>query len=176
MVLRPHLYCLPSWFTIVRSLYWVLGLCGVSPVFSVAFARTIPAPILVLALRRAAGVAVFSPIPWFFALVWGLLFLLRNFSASAGYAYGVAFFAPSAYSPLISILRWLALWVLAAGPHLWWSVCVCRISFWGGGAVSSFSPPARCGVDSCWPLLVWLLCLFRGHLRFSAACPAAGYP
>ena len=26
------------------------------------------------------------------------------------------------------------------------------------------------------PLLVWLLCLFLGHLRFSAACPAAGCP
>ena len=23
---------------------------------------------------------------------------------------------------------------------------------------------------------MWLLCLFLGHLRFSAACPAAGYP
>ena len=68
MVLRPHLYCLPSRFTIVRSLYWVLGLCGISPVFSVVFAlivRTIPAPVLVLALRSAADVAVFSPIPRF---------------------------------------------------------------------------------------------------------------
>ena len=26
------------------------------------------------------------------------------------------------------------------------------------------------------PLLVWLLCLFLGRLRFSAACPAADYP
>ena len=39
-------------------------------------------------------------------------------------------------------------------------------------------------LSSCWvwgrllfePLLVWLLCLFLGHLRFSAVCPAAGYP
>ena len=31
MVLRPHLYCLPSRFTLVRSLYWVLGFCGVRP-------------------------------------------------------------------------------------------------------------------------------------------------
>ena len=31
MVLRPHLYCLPSRFTLVWSLYWVLGLYGVSP-------------------------------------------------------------------------------------------------------------------------------------------------
>ena len=68
MVLRPHLYCLPSRFTIVRYLYWILGLCGIGPVFSVAFAlivRTIPAPILVLALRRVADVAAFYPIPWF---------------------------------------------------------------------------------------------------------------
>ena len=32
------------------------------PVFSVAFARTIPAPVLVIALRRVADVAAFSPI------------------------------------------------------------------------------------------------------------------
>ena len=81
MVLRPYLYCLPSWF--VRSLSWVLGLCGVRPVFSVAFARTIPAPVLVLAFRSAADVAVFSPIPRFSRLFWGLLFLLTDFSASA---------------------------------------------------------------------------------------------
>ena len=31
MVLRPHIYCLPSRFTLVRSLYWVLGFCGVRP-------------------------------------------------------------------------------------------------------------------------------------------------
>ena len=42
--------------------------------------------------------------------------------------------------------------------------------------MSSFSPPAWCGVGSCWPFLEWPLCLFLGHLRFSAACPAAGYP
>ena len=39
-----------------------------SPVFSVAlalFARTIPAPVLVFALRRVADVAGFSPIPRF---------------------------------------------------------------------------------------------------------------
>ena len=45
-----------------------LGLCGVSPVFSVAFAliaRTIPVPVLVLALRSVPDVAFFSPIPQF---------------------------------------------------------------------------------------------------------------
>ena len=52
----------------MRYLYWFLGLCGFGPVFSVAFAlnaRTIPAPVLVLALRRVTDVAVFSPIPRF---------------------------------------------------------------------------------------------------------------
>ena len=44
-----------------------------------------------------------------------------------GYTYGVAFFAPSTCSPLISILRLLALWILAAGPHLWWSLGVCGV-------------------------------------------------
>ena len=82
MVLRPRLSCLPSRFTIVRSLYWVLGLCGVSPVFAVAFAllaRTIPAPVLVLALRSAADVAFFSPIPRFFALFLGFSVLASEF-------------------------------------------------------------------------------------------------
>ena len=68
MVLLPHFYCLPSRFTIVRYLYWFLGLCGIGPMFSVAFAlivRTIPAPVLVLALRRVADVAAFSLIPRF---------------------------------------------------------------------------------------------------------------
>ena len=96
----------------MRYLYWVLGLCGVSPVFSVAFAliaRTIPAPVLVLALRSAANVAFFFPDFAAFALVLGTSVLAYGILALPflflGYAYGVAFFAPSAYSPLISILR-----------------------------------------------------------------------
>ena len=82
LVLRPHLYCLPSRVTIVRSLYWVLGLGGVSPVFAVAFALlawTIPASVLMLALRSAADVAVFSPIPRFFTLVLGTSVLTSEF-------------------------------------------------------------------------------------------------
>ena len=101
--------------------------------FAAAFAliaRMIPAPVLVLALRRAADVVVFSAVfrASFgdFCSCFGILALPL---LSLGYAYGVALFAPSAYSPLLSILRWLSLWVLAAGPHLWWSLCVSRISF-----------------------------------------------
>ena len=50
--------------------------------FAVAFAllaRTIPAPVLVLALRSADDVAVFSPIPRFFALVLGSSVLASEF-------------------------------------------------------------------------------------------------
>ena len=65
----------------------------------------ITAPVLLLALRSAADVAVFSPVSRFFALVWGLLFFLRNFHLFLGYAFGVAFFALSVYSPLLSVLQ-----------------------------------------------------------------------
>ena len=96
MVLRPHLYCLPSRFTIVRYLYWFLGLCGIGPVFSVAFARTIPGPVLVLALRRVADVAAFFPNSAVFVLVLGTSVLAYRILALPllflGYAYGVAFF------------------------------------------------------------------------------------
>ena len=40
---------------------------------------TITALVLLLALRSAADVAFFPPVSQFFALVWGLLFFLRNF-------------------------------------------------------------------------------------------------
>ena len=66
MVLRPHLYCLPSRFTLVRSLYWVLDFCGVRPRYCcVGDAAPITAPILLLALRSAAVVAFFSPVSRF---------------------------------------------------------------------------------------------------------------
>ena len=48
-------------------------------VASVPLAWTITAPVLLLALCSAADVAFFSPVSRFFALVWGLLFFLRNF-------------------------------------------------------------------------------------------------
>ena len=48
-------------------------------VASALLAWTITAPVLLIALRSAADVAVFSPVSRFFALVWGLLFFLRNF-------------------------------------------------------------------------------------------------
>ena len=64
MVLRPHLYCLPSRFTLVGSLYWVLGFCGVRPGYSCVRGDrcAVTAPILLLALRSAAVVGFFSPV------------------------------------------------------------------------------------------------------------------
>ena len=66
-----------------------------------------------------------------------------------GCACGVAF---SLRMPILRLdrLRLLALWVFAADlitgcPCM----CVCVGPFWGGGAVSSFSPPARRGVGYC---------------------------
>ena len=76
-------------------------------------ARTIPAPVLVLALRRVADVAVFPRFRGFHAsfgtsvLAYGILALPLLF---LGYTYSVAFFATPASPPLISILRLLALW------------------------------------------------------------------
>ena len=63
VVLRPHLNCLPSRFTLVRSLYWVFDFCGIFRATVVL--ATIAAPILLLALRSAAVVAVFSPVSRF---------------------------------------------------------------------------------------------------------------
>ena len=67
MVLRPLLYCLPSRFTYSEvPLLFFLGMCGVwSGVFQVAFAvitRTVPAQVLIVALRSVADMAAFSPI------------------------------------------------------------------------------------------------------------------
>ena len=48
-------------------------------VASAPLVRSITATVLLLALRSAADLAFFSPVSRFFALVWGLLFSLRNF-------------------------------------------------------------------------------------------------
>ena len=82
MVLRPHLSCLPSRFTLVGSLYWVLGFCGVClghcgvgddrcadyGAFSSA------------GLAQCCGCGVFFPSFTIFGLVWGLLPFLGIFT------------------------------------------------------------------------------------------------
>ena len=62
-------------------------------VASAPLAWTIPSPVLLLALRRAADVAVFSPVLRFFRASLGTSVLSYEFSLLfLGYAYGVAFF------------------------------------------------------------------------------------
>ena len=159
MVLQPHLYGLSSRFTIVGSLYWVLGLCGVGSVFSVTFAliaRTFPAPILVLALRSAADVAVFSPIPRFPHLFWGLLSLLQNFAASASIPWlrlwcslfcSVCLLSAYLYLPVASLVGFscgppsLVVPVCVGGFFLWRQSCLFFLSscwVWGRLLLSLF--------------------------------------
>ena len=61
-----------------------LGMCGIwSFVFPGACALitlTVPAQVLVVSLRSVAEVAAFSPNTRFFSLVWGFLFLFKEFS------------------------------------------------------------------------------------------------
>ena len=109
-------------------------MCGVSRV-AVALAtlvRTIPAPVLLLALHSAADVAVFSPIPRFFALVLGLLLLLRNFHASASIPWlrlwcslfcSVCLFSAYLYPTVASLVGFSC-----GPPYLVVPVCVCGVS------------------------------------------------
>ena len=58
-------------------------------------------------------------------------------------------FAPYAYPTLRPSPVVAGLVGFRCGPHHWLSLRVCVGPFWGGGAVSSFSPPARRGVGYC---------------------------
>ena len=61
-----------------------LGLCGiwyfVFPGSCELITLPVPAQVLVIALRSVAAVAVFSPNTRFFSLVWGFLFVFKEFS------------------------------------------------------------------------------------------------
>ena len=61
-----------------------LGLCGVwsfvFPGLCELITLPVPAQVLVVALRSVAEVAAFSPNTRFFLLVWGFLFLFKEFS------------------------------------------------------------------------------------------------
>ena len=118
-------------------------------VASASIVWTIPAPILMVALRSAAVVAVFSPVSRFFALV--LDFCSFGICASIPWLplwctlfCSVCLFSAS-LSPSVA-----GLVCFGRGPHLWWSfLCVGFLSFCDGGAMSSSSSPAGGGVGSC---------------------------
>ena len=142
-----------------------------------SIAAAITAPILLLALRSAAVVAVFSPSFAIFALVSGLLLILEILAFIPRLHFWCCLFCSaclfsSSLSPRVASLGYFS----CRPPSLVVSVYVFGVSFCGSGAVSSSSPPAGGGVALADPLLVCLLSFFLGHLRFSATCHAAGYP
>ena len=123
-------------------------------------AGTITAVILLLALRSAADVAVFSPVSRFFALVWGLL-LLGIFASIPWIPFWCTLFCSvclfsASLSPTIASLLCFG-WA----PHLWWSLFLC-VGFLSVPAELCLLPLLLLGVG--WalaePLLVWLLCLW----------------
>ena len=77
-VLRPHLYCLTSRFTHVRSLSWVLGLCGVCQGYGcVGNGRCNDSSADSSAsLEQCCSCGGFFPSFTIFALHWGLLIFL----------------------------------------------------------------------------------------------------
>ena len=150
------------------------------PVAFALIALTVPSQVLVIALRSVAEMAGFSPNPRFLVLVlwffWSCirisrlrlnslaaLVVLPFSSVCLSYASTVTCGSwPCGFSPRTSLL------VV--------TVRVCR-SFQGRRScvffLSSCSVRGRLLLSL---LLVLLLCLFLWRLRFSAACPAAGYP
>ena len=166
MVLRPHLYCLPSRFTLVRSLYWVLGLCSIRPGYCcVGNGRRDDYDADSFAsLTQCCSCGGFFPSFAIFALVWGLLFL------------GILAFIPRLHF-WCCLFCSVCLFSSSLSPTVASLVCFKLQATISGG-------PCLCVLSSCWVWgrlllsLFWCNCsaFFLGHLRFSAACHAAGYP
>ena len=90
----------------------------------------VPARVLVVALRSVAEVAALSPNTRFFLLVWGFLFLFKEFSCLRLYSLAALVVWPfSLRMPLLRLdhrLRLLALWVFAGNLILGCPcMCVC---------------------------------------------------
>ena len=144
----------------------------------------------------------FYPNSAVFELVLGLSVLFKEFLRLRLYslaALAVYFFALCASPPLRPLPAVAGLVGFCYGPPHWLSLRVCVGPFWGGGAVSSFSPPAQRGglrklfwlqvpvlllrqSYVCWVCGVFgaalgfppCAVLFLWGLRFCAASPAAG--
>ena len=161
-----------------------LGLCGiwsfVFPGLCELIMLPVPAQVLVIALSNVAAVTVFSPNTRFFSLVWGFLFLFKEFSRLRLYSLPALVVWPF-HSICLSYARPSPAVAGLVGFSLRTSslvvpACVCR-SFLGRRScvffLSSCSARGRLLLSL---FLVLLLRLFLRRLRFSAACPAAGYP
>ena len=142
MVLRPHLYCLPSRFTHVRSLYWVLGLCGVRQGYGRCDDYSADSS---ASLAQCCSCGGFFPSFTIFALVWGLLFFLGILAFIPRLHFWCCLFCSaclfsSSLSPKVASLG-----VLAAGFHLWWSLYLC-LGFLSVAAVLCLLPLLLLGV------------------------------
>ena len=104
----------------------------IGPVLYVAFAlitRTIPAPVLVVALRSVFRCGGFFSNPAVFMLVLGISVLGYGILALAliflGCVYGVTFLGLSAYPTLRPSHAVAGFVGFGCGPPLWWSLIVC---------------------------------------------------
>ena len=77
-MLRPHFYCLTSRFTHVRSLQWVLGLCGIRQGYGCLGndRRNDSSADSSASLAQCCSCGGFFPSFAIFALLWGLLLFL----------------------------------------------------------------------------------------------------
>ena len=147
----------PSRFTIVRYLYWFFRLVWYwSGVFCSVCADCADDSSAgsCACLAQGCRCGGFFPNSAVFALVLGTSVLAYGILALPllflSYAYGVAFFDSVCLSSAYLYPAVAGLVGFSCGPpSLVVPVCVWG-SFWDGGAVSSFSPPARCGVGYCW--------------------------
>ena len=147
-MLRPLLYCLTSRFTHVRSLYWVLGLCGVRQGYScVGIGRCDDySADSSASLAQCCCCGAFFPSFAIFALVWGLLIFLGilAFIPRLHFWCCLSFSAclfSSSLSPKVASLGCFSY----RPPSLVVPVYVFGVSFCSCGAVSSSSPPAGVG-------------------------------
>ena len=135
MVLRPHLYCLPSRLTIVRHLYWFLGLCGIwSGVFCSVCADYADDSSAGSCdcLAQGCRCGGFFPNSAVFALVLGNSVLAYGILALPllflGYAYGMAFFGSVCLSSAYLYPAVAGLVGFSCGPPISGGPCVC---VWG---------------------------------------------
>ena len=156
-------------------------MCGIwSCVFPVAFALTVPAQVVVVALHSVAKVAAFSPVPRFLALVlgffWSCLGISRlRLNSLAGLVVLPFSSVCLSYTSTVACGCWPCGFSLRPSS-LVVPACVCRSFLGWRSCVFFLSYCSAQGRLLLSLLLVLLLCLFLRRLRFSAACPAAGYP
>ena len=168
----------------MRYPYWFLGMYGIwSCVFPVAFVLielTVPAPVLVVALRSVAEVAAFSPILRYLVLFWGVFWSCLGISCLHLNSLAALLVLPFSFV-FLSYASTVTCGAGLGGFSLQTSslvvpACVCRSFLGRRSCVFFLSYCSARGRLLLSLLLVLLLCLFLRRLQFSTACPAAGYP